>query len=715
MSTRPTTKPLNIAGKLYSLSGIDPHNLMGEPGGMSTSPQIAEWSAAVGEGRLIEDPRKADREIRPLPGGKLNWREWLADVAPEIRADLMSREHIKLWRWEESLRLGVRPDAFGAIWPRAYGKTTTARLILSRVCARGARRFGLYVCGTLASANASLVSVRSELERQGVRRRESVYGHSLGWSGERIVTDNGFTLLALGLDVANIRGLNLDKLRPDLIILDDIDGLTDSPEVSDKKLEILASTIIPAGSRDCAYLITQNEIHGHSVVHRWVSGEAGFLRRRIVSKCVAVDGLRVASAPRGTQAIDTDTGEIIEVDQEKISSGGWSMADAPGEWPELEDIDTDAGYREDQPGVVYEDELRIVGGTSTWPGKSIAEWEAELNSTTEQAFRREMQHELGAGGLFFAFHKTRQILTPEGDLSPSLPWHECDMPRIEPWWIVEAGGDYGTASPHADVIGVRDDYGVLYVVGEEGAANRTATQQAQALLLRLEELGLASGIRGVIAERDPSVPGGIRALDLAGKERPAAHRLSAFALDPADTFPPEGKSAQTAQQRMSEYPVDVYYRYGIPAVRAQKSVVTGLSAVLEAMNRTLTYPASHPTEPGQTVPMLRVVRGMAPNFQRYLETAVKDPKDEMRAVAAGKLEHYGDGGRYLTMRVRESSDPARAFPLALRDGTIIENPERFSEAGQKALRRHADPDRSKQLAAVMGVPAIKKPSYRRSA
>lgn len=688
----------NLAA-LLAREGLDPARLWNEDtgaSGLALWPElagVAEELQGFAEGRILEDPRKAE-QFYPLPSGALDWREWLRQTDPAIRIDLMSVEHIKLWRWIESLKLGIRPDAFFADWPRGYGKTTTGRLSMSRLCARGVRRFGLYVCGTLASANASIVSIRSELERQGVRRRESLYGHSLGWSSERIVTENGFTLIALGLDVANIRGLNLDKLRPDFIILDDIDGLTDSPEVSDKKLEIISSTIIPAGSRDCAFLVTQNEIHGHGVVHRIITGEAGILRRRIVSKTVAVQGLEIASVPRGSR-LDTETGELVRAD---ATAAQWSMLDAPGEWPELAGLDSGDEVEETPAGVVYEDELQIVGGASTWPGKSLREWEDELNSMGELAFRREMQHELGAGGLFFNFWSERQIIGPDNELTPSLPWHLCDMPRILPHWLIQAGGDYGTASHHAQVIGALDEYGVLYIIGEEGEPNRTDKQQALALLIRLEELGLASGItpnpamaQPGIGVRDKNVPGLIRSLDRDGHELPQSHRLSAFALDPAGTMPPEGNSAQTAQERMSEYPVEVFRRYGIPVVRAQKNIVAGLGGLRDAMFRTVTYPPNHPTEPGRTVPMLRIVRGQAPLFQRYLETAVKDPKDELRAVSAAKLEHFGDAGRYLRMRAIEAIDPNAPKAMVLKDGTVL--PPDTAQWFKDAMKPYAEQPR----------------------
>lgn len=684
-----TTRKTDISSLLRA-DGLDIGDLWGggyeAPALVRGVPELSGAMDAI-EAFVAGERLEEQDKLYSLPGAALDWREWLGTVAPHIRVELMAVEHVRMWRWLESIRLGVRPPAYFSILPRGYGKTTTGRLGMARVCVRAVRRFGLYVCGTTASANASVTSIRAEFERQGIGRKESRYGHSMGWSSERLVTENGFTLVALGLDQSNIRGLNLDQYRPDLIIYDDIDGLSDSPEVSDKKLDIISSTIIPAGSRDCAHLVTQNDIHGHGVVYRARTGEAGILKRRIVSFTVAVRGLRVESRPR----------ERLLQGAERREDGGWSWADAEGDFSELDaEIAAEVeGLVEPDPGVTedHDDELHIVEGESTWPGKSLAEWEEELNAMGETAFRREMQGQLGAGGLYFNFYATKQHVDKEtGELSEALDWHVCDMPRILPHWIIEAGGDYGTAAHHAIVIGALDEYGVLYCIGEEGIPNRTDKQQALSLLLKLEELNLASGIDGVIAVRDETVDGKIRALDRDQHEQPIPTRLNVFALDPADTMPPEGKSAQTAQERMSEYPVEVFRRYGIPVVRAQKAVVAGLAGLREAMNRTVTYPKTHPTEPGRTVPKLRIVKGACPNFQRYLETAIKDPADENRAVAARKLEHFGDAGRYLRMRGLESPVPKKedeTIPLASLPPGL-----------QAAARRHVATKRNKGRGSV---------------
>lgn len=538
----------------------------------------------------------------PLVGAELTWQEWLGVVVPNISIPLMAPEHLALWEWVDALTPGIRPDAFLGDWPRGFGKTTTARLAMARMAVTVRRKFGLYVCANQETANNHINTIRERFQKLGISRLEDKYGYSLGWNGERLRTANGFNLIALGLDQSKIRGLNLNDLRPDLIVLDDIDDLHDSVDMSQKHYEIITQTVIPAGSPDRAVLFVQNEIHGNSVMHRFVSGEADALRRRILSKCIAVNGFKC----------------------EKVPSA--------------------------EPGKP--DEYRITEGVSTWPGKSIAEWEADLNDIGEQPFRRECLHELGAGGLFFSFLPTiRDEASGEG-----RPWHICPAPTIRAHWDVWGSHDYGTGAAACSHIWVVDDWGGVIIVGEEYRADRTSKQQCLALQLKVWELGLGEKPP---AHRDESVPGGIVATDEDGHEKPVKNRLDLIAFDYANTFLPEGPGAQTAQQRMGEYPIEVWNRYQMPVVRAVKDIIAGLRMFSEWLSRTITYPANHPTEPGRRVPAFRIAEGAAPMLQGYLEKAMKDPKDNRLAVAPARFEHAGDSGRYgLMTRPDPSRDPS---------------------------------------------------------
>lgn len=526
-----------------------------------------------------------------LPGHDLPWREWLAGVEPTFDIEGLSPEHVKLWEWEEALVPGSKPPAFLADWPRGYGKTSTLRLLTLRLCVTKRRRFILMVSSLQESANRSVDALRDYFARQGIERLTDQYGASLGWRASTLRTKCGFTVVAVGLDVASVRGINIQGQRPDGIFPDDIDRLDETVESTEKNYRVLTQTVIPAGSTDAAVLFVQNEIHANSVMARLVSGEADALRYRTVSKTVAVERMELGRRPN--------------------------------------------------PIVGEPDLYTIASGRSTWPGRPLSYWEALINESGEAAFRREMQHELGAGGLFFSAFQAERLDTLTGELTA---WHVCPMPKVAAWDMFHASHDYGTTAPACSLIALADQWGVFTIVGEVYGADRTSKQQALHLLHRLSLAGICSAPPAVL---DASVPGGIRATDADKAEQAVRfatrydgqRRLRMVAFDYANTFTPKTGNGGAIGRMIGEYPAEVWHRYGIPVVAADKNIIAGFRSLRDALTETVTLPADHPTQPGQVVPRLRIAQGAAPNFQAYLETALTDPHDERVAVSKPSLEH----------------------------------------------------------------------------
>lgn len=117
------------------------------------------------------------------------------------------------------------------------------------------------------------------------------FGNVKGWRRDQLRTDNGFNIAGFGLDAAS-RGVKLDEFRPDLMIFDDIDNQNDSLKLIEKKKAIISQGLIPAGSRDCAYLFLQNMIHDEGIFAQLVDGRADFLTDREIP-CIekAINGL----------------------------------------------------------------------------------------------------------------------------------------------------------------------------------------------------------------------------------------------------------------------------------------------------------------------------------------------------------------------------------------------------------------------------------------
>ena len=199
------------------------------------------------------------------------------------------------------------------------------------------RRYIIYVCETQDQSDKHVATIAGLLESASVERALNKYGNSKGWRRERLRMDNGATIDALGLDTAS-RGIKVDADRPDMMILDDIDGRHDSLAATQKKVETLTTTILPAGSPDCAVVFIQNLIHANSIASQIADGRADFLLDRIVSgPYKAINGLQYE--PRDGRYV-------------------------------------------------------IMAGTPTWEGQDLAICEGQINSWGFEAFLREAQHEV---------------------------------------------------------------------------------------------------------------------------------------------------------------------------------------------------------------------------------------------------------------------------------------------------------------------------------
>jgi predicted phage terminase large subunit-like protein len=227
------------------------------------------------------------------------WQMWLATlfwsyISRNDRLVPFAPRHEELWEWFWNLRLGHRPRPFVGIWPRGGAKSTTAEMGVVMVGGRRSRTYVLYVSGTQDQADDHVANVAGMLESRQIAtfypelgtRLLSKFGHSRGWRRNRLRAAGRFTVDAIGLDKA-ARGLKLDELRPDLIVLDDIDAEDDSPDTVEKKIRTLTTKILPLGARDMAVLAIQNLVHANSIFSRLASDSledgADFLADRYVS------------------------------------------------------------------------------------------------------------------------------------------------------------------------------------------------------------------------------------------------------------------------------------------------------------------------------------------------------------------------------------------------------------------------------------------------
>jgi hypothetical protein len=316
---------------------------------------------------------------------------------------------LDFWTWVWQIQLGIQPDplAFLGIWPRGWGKSTSAEMAVSALAAMQRRNYALYISESQEQADEHVANVGAMLTspsftehypEAGTRRLDR-YGPK-AWRRNRLQTQSGFTIDAAGLD-ASVRGLKTEEHRPDLLVLDDIDGLTDTAAMTNKKMNIITRTILPAMSADAAVIGIQNLIKMDSVFDRLVAGRADFLRNRRVS----------------------------------------------GPHPAVR-------------GLQYEgqgDKWVITAGTATWEGMDLEACERKLNSMGPDAFRAECQHE------------TRAIDDlVHGGFSPEVhAWRAKSLPTFKRLLGgLDFGGEGATANHTAGLVGGETDDGRIILLAE---------------------------------------------------------------------------------------------------------------------------------------------------------------------------------------------------------------------------------------------------------
>ena len=311
-----------------------------------------------------------------------DWRAWLAELFPDHVARGFAPHHDDYWDWLWGVGPEFDPAPFGGFWPRGGGKSTGVELGAAALGVRGKRKYVLYVRDTQDRADDSVQNIGSLLESAGVakrypdhsRPRVNKLGDRSGWRRNRLRTAGGFTVDALGLDVAG-RGVKLEDQRPDVIIFDDIDGRHDSPEQTEKKIATITDSLLPAGTDNAAVIFIQNLIIPNGVASQLAAGRADFLSGMVVS----------------------------------------------GPHPAVEGLETELrAWPNGRPRYV------IVGGEPTWRGQDLAACQRLLDKIGLSAFLRECQHvvEDAPGGMFnhVEFRRCRWAEIPWAALERTVVW-----------------------------------------------------------------------------------------------------------------------------------------------------------------------------------------------------------------------------------------------------------------------------------------------------
>lgn len=370
------------------------------------------------------------------------WDKWLNQLFPNLFYHSFTDRHAQFWQHVESIKAGVKPPAFFAVWPRGGGKSTNAEAAVVRLGALEKKRFCLYVRSIQDKANESVSNIGAMLENsnfaknysQMSERKLGRYGNSKGWKVNLLRCNNGFSVAALGFDAA-VRGIKIEEFRPDLIIIDDIDDKSDSWELINKKVQTLTRDILPAGSTDCAVIGIQNLIHYNGIFTQLVNDKADFLKDRIIS----------------------------------------------GPYPAIEDFE----YDTDVDGKYI-----ITAGRATWEGQNLETCQAQMNEWGISAFIEEAQH--------LILKKTGRVYHKFTDNGPNSK--ELDYSQVEGYYHSH---DFGAVN---HVWGLWAKIGkTYYLIFEQKLPEGTSAGRAEIVKAKFGDKKVIAGWGGAKSEKQQRI------------------------------------------------------------------------------------------------------------------------------------------------------------------------------------------------------------------
>lgn len=230
---------------------------------------------------------------------KQGWEIWLRTLAPDSFSAPFSDDHREFWSvyWELLQRqkrgeiIGAKDRALILPFGRGGGKSTVAEMAAIMEGCVLAQGYCLYLSDSQLLAEEHLYSVKAILENgifskyypkmASPEMQSSVQGKTK-YTQDTIITNKGkWGMTARGL-TANVRGGRIGTLRFTLVVNDDIDNLTDSLMVIEKKKRIISRTVFPAMAKDGKTILAQNLITQNSLASQILTRKTDILSERTV-------------------------------------------------------------------------------------------------------------------------------------------------------------------------------------------------------------------------------------------------------------------------------------------------------------------------------------------------------------------------------------------------------------------------------------------------
>lgn len=348
-----------------------------------------------------------------LPGA-----EWAKHYYPQLFTRPFAEYQKDFWDWVDSIEPNKYYRPRIECEPRGVGKSTCAEAAVVKLIATKKRRMVGYLSLEEDKAVKHFDSIRAMMESETLLKDyphckpkiQKLRNIAAQWSRDALVTESGAMVVPLTLLGSSRGWKSSEGVRFDVLVLDDIDKLGQSPELLKKLLEMLKGEILAAGDDNTVVLMPQNLIHRDSICSQILDHRADILSDRIF--CGAYPLLKWYDAEK----IDLNDGTGAK--QWKITAGEPFDNAVPIEYAEklLNKLGKSTFDRECQQKVFEIEE-----------DKDFREWNEKYHLITCSEFRKVME-------------------------SYGEPVWNGSRLQIPSRWNVGIGFDWGTTVKHPAVV-----------------------------------------------------------------------------------------------------------------------------------------------------------------------------------------------------------------------------------------------------------------------
>jgi hypothetical protein len=348
----------------------------------------------------------------------LGGTEWARYFYPHLFDRPFTQYQIDYWQWIDLIEQFQYYRPRVECEPRGVGKSTNAEASVVKLVATGMKKMIGYVSLNEDKAGKHFANIKAMFESSKLQRIypgcspkvQKLQNKAAQWSREAIVCQNGAMIVPLTLLGSSRGWKSEDGYRFDLIVLDDIDALGQSPEFTKKLIELLKGEILAAGDDNTLVIMPQNLIYRDSICSQIYDYRADIMTNRDF---------------RGPYPLLKGDYEAEKVE---LPGGGreWRITKAEPFDPAIP--------------VSYAEKLLNLYGKQTFDrecqqkvfeieeDKDFREWNEQFHIITVSEFRRKME-ELGEP----VWNEQRNCL------------------QIPPRWNVGLGLDWGTTRKHPSV------------------------------------------------------------------------------------------------------------------------------------------------------------------------------------------------------------------------------------------------------------------------